>query len=50
MNLNNLKSEILHIFQKEGKIIKSFVDDPYFNLQNFEFLKAKNKNLITFSK
>ena len=47
MNLNNLKSEILHIFQKEGKIIKSFVDDPYFNLQNFEFLKAKNKNLIT---
>ncbi len=47
MNLVNVKSEILNIFQKEGKIIKSFVDDPYFNLQNFEFLKAKNKNLIT---
>ena len=46
MNLVNVKSEILNIFQKEGKIIKSFVDDPYFNLQNFEFLKAKNKNLI----
>ena len=47
MNLNNLKSELLNKFQKEGKRIKSFVDDPYFNLQNFEFLKAKNKNLIT---
>jgi hypothetical protein len=44
MNLNNLKSKLLKKFQKEEKRIKSFVDDQYFNLQNFEFLKAKNKN------
>lgn len=35
------------VFIKKGKIIKEFVDDPYFDFENFEFIREKTNKPVT---
>ena len=34
------------IFIKKGEIIKEIIDDPYFDLKNFEFMRGKTNKVI----
>ena len=35
------------IFMKKGKIIKEFVDDPYFDFKKFEFIRGKTNKIVS---
>ena len=45
--IKNNQSIVINKIEKEGKIIPNYIEDPFYNLQNFEFLKDSKDNLIT---